>query len=123
MSSPASDSSWPDTQRSLGQAELAFLCGMGLAELDELVARGALTPLAVEPEGGRRFSASCLAPLREAHRVRTEQGLDMAMTGLLLGYLQRIYFLEHRLRALQGRPPQPQQLPREGPTPWREPHA
>lgn len=114
--------SWLDAQRHIDQGELAHICSLSLAELDELVEYGALVPLAGET-GERQFNTSCVLPLREAARLRTHYDLDLFTVSLLLGYLQRIVHLEHQVRALQAHLPHPAQLPREGPTPWREPHA
>lgn len=123
MATDPMDWSWLDPQQRIGQAELARICGLAGAELDELVEYGALVPLAVEGQAGRQYSASCIVPLREAARLRSDYDLDLFTVSLLLGYLQRIAQLEHQLRALHAHPPVPPQLPREGPTPWREPHA
>jgi chaperone modulatory protein CbpM len=117
------DWSWLDPQRSLGQLELAQACGLSGAELDELVDHGGLVPLPAEAGALRRFSANCVAPLREAARLRSDHALDLFTVSLLLGYLLRIVHLEQQLRGLQLPPPHPQLLPREGPSPWREPHA
>ena len=64
-----------------------------------------------------------MPPLREAARLRADYDLDLFTVSLLLGYLQRIAQLEQQLRALNAHVPHPHTLPREGPTPWREPHA
>ena len=117
------DSPWLDVQGRVGQADLARLCGIPAAELESLVQHGGLVPLASEPGAGRHFSGGWVAPLRLAARLRTAHGLDLVTTSLLLGYLHRIAQLEQQLRSLQAHAPQPVQLPREGPTPWREPHA
>ena len=122
MATEASDWSWLDPLRRIDQEELSHLCGLDAADLDELVEYGALVPLPGEP-GPRQFSASCVAPLREAARLRGDYALDLFSLSLLLGYLQRIAQLEHQLRTVHGHVPHPAQLPREGPTPWREPHA
>ena len=122
MVSDAPDWSWLDPHQRIEQVELANMCSLTSAELDELVDYGALVPL-VGAAGGRHFSASCVAPLREAARLRADYDLDLFTVSLLLGYLQRIAHLEHQLRGLHAHLPNPPQLPREGPTPWREPHA
>ncbi len=123
MAIEASDWTWLDPQRRIDQVELAQMCSLTIVELDELVDYGALVPLATEMETVRQFSASCVPPLREAARLRTHYDLDLFTVSLLLGYLQRIAHLEHQLRGLHAHLPHPVQLPREGPTPWREPHA
>ena len=122
MVSDAPEWTWLDPFRRIDQPELATLCSLTSAELDELVDFGALVPLVGEG-GSRQFSASCVPPLREAARLRAHYDLDLFTVSLLLGYLQRIAHLEHQLRGLHAHLPNPPQLPREGPTPWREPHA
>lgn len=114
---------WLDAQKRVDQAELAHMCSLSLAEVDELVEYGALLPVDPVTAGERQFSAACIAPLREAVRLRGHYDLDLFTVSLLFGYLQRIAHLEQQLRGLQAHVPHPQQLPREGPTPWREPHA
>lgn len=123
MATEAPDLHWLDPQRRIEQGELALMCSLTIAELDELVEYGALVPVPAEGGGVPHFSASCVAPLREAVRLRGLYDLDVFTVSLLLGYLHRIEHLEHQLRALQAHLPHPHQLPREGPAPWREPHA
>jgi chaperone modulatory protein CbpM len=124
MATDVPDPHWLDPHRSISQGELAGMCSLSVAEIDELVEYGALTPVTAEtPNATPLFSAACITPLREAMRLRGDYDLDLFTVSLLLGYLQRIEHLEHQLRALQGHAPHPQVLPREGPTPWREPHA
>ncbi|HZN46530.1 MAG TPA: chaperone modulator CbpM [Ramlibacter sp.] len=123
MATEAPDLYWLDPQRRIDQAELAQMCTLSIAELDELVEYGGLVPVVAEGSAVRQYSATCVAPLREAVRLRGHYDLDLFTVSLLLGYLQRISHLEHQLRTLQAHLPHPQHLPREGPTPWREPHA
>ena len=124
MATEAPELHWLDAHRHIDQAELAQVCSLSFAELDELVEYGALVPVpAGAPGGTRTFNAACVGPLREAVRLRGFYDLDVFTVSLLLGYLQRIEQLEHQLRVLQAHVPHPHQLPREGPTPWREPHA
>lgn len=123
MQSKAPDWQWLDAHQNVAQPELARLCGMSVAELDELVEYGSLVPASNEAGAGPLFSAGAVPPLREAARLRGDFDLDLFTTSLLFGYLLRIAHLEHQVRALQAQAPHPQQLPREGPTPWREPHA
>ena len=122
MATEASDLTWLDPLRRIAQEELADLCGLSSAELEELVEYGALASLAGDA-GSRQFGASCVVPLREAARLRNDYALDLFTMSLLLGYLQRIAQLEQQLRSLNAHIPHPHSLPREGPTPWREPHA
>jgi chaperone modulatory protein CbpM len=63
------------------------------------------------------------AASREAARLRQHFHLDERTTQLLFGYLHRIAQLEHEMRLLQKHLAHPPMLPREGPTPWREPHS
>lgn len=123
MATDPTDRSWLEPQRRIAQPELAQICRLGDAELDELVEYGALVPLPDEPAGDRRYSAACISPLREAARLRADYDLDLFTVSLLLGYLQRIAQLEQQLRGPQVQAGHPHPLPREGPTPWREPHA
>lgn len=120
MSTRLHEWAWLDASEDVDRGELARMCGMSGAELDELVDYGALVPLVGEEPP--RFSASCVAPLREAARLRTAFDLDLFTIGLLLGYLQRIELLEQRVRSLQAHMPQHGATTREGPAPWLEPH-
>jgi chaperone modulatory protein CbpM len=113
---------WLEPQRRVDESELTRMCELTSAELDELVEYGALVPMLDEAAAVRQFSAGCVGPLREVARLRAHYDLDLFTVGLLLGYLQRIAHLEQQVRTLQAHLPHPQQLPREGPTPWREPH-
>jgi hypothetical protein len=117
------DSPWLDAKRRIAQADLSRMCGIPVGELDALVKHGGLVPLPAEGNTNRQFSGGWVAPLRHAARLRASHDLDLFTTSLLLGYLHRIAQLEQQLRAFQAHAPQPMQLPREGPTPWREPHA
>jgi chaperone modulatory protein CbpM len=113
-----------EAHRHIELEDLASMCNLTPAEVRELVDYGALVPLLGEgAEGGLQFSAACVAPLREAMRLRTHFDLDLFTVSLLLGYLQRIAHLEQQVRSPQVHLPHPALLPREGPTPWREPHA
>lgn len=109
--------------RSVAKEELALACRLSTAELDELVEYGMLMPLPAEAGDTIRFPAGCVAPLREAARQRADYRLDLFTTGLLFRYLHRIAQLEQQVRLLQSPLTPTQVLPREGPTPWREPHA
>lgn len=118
------DPHWQDPPSRISLADLAQACGLGADELQELVQSGALVPLADEGAGGPlQFSAGSIPALREAARLRSEHHLDLFTLGLLLGYLHRITHLEHQVHSLQSHQPHPQHLPRDGPAPWREPHA
>jgi len=122
MAADANEWTWLDPRRRIEQPELARMCSLSLAEVDELVEYGALVPLAGGAAVVRQFSASCVAPLREATRLRGYYDLDLFTVSLLLGYLQRIAQLEQQLRGLQAHLPHGSGLEHEGPTSWREPH-
>ena len=101
------DWTWLDAQRQVEQSELEHMCSLTSAEIDELVDYGALVPVITESTTVRQFSGSCVAPLREATRLRADYDLDLFTVSLLFGYLQRIADLEQQLRALQAHlPPQ-----------------
>lgn len=100
--------------------ELARMCGLSAAEISELVEYGSLLPVEA---GGARFSAGCVPPLRTACRLRADFDLDLFTVSLLLGYLQRIAELEQHVRTLEAHLPHARRTERDGPAPWREPHA
>lgn len=99
------DWTWLDAQRRVEQAELEHMCSLTSAEIDELVEYGALVPVIAETTTVRQFSASCVAPLREATRLRADYDLDLFTVSLVYGYLQRIAELEQQVRALQAHLP------------------
>ena len=105
----------------VSQADLASICGMTVAELDELVEYGVLVPLRQDPE--RVFDAECVPRLREAFRLRRHFDIELFSVGLVLGYLERIQHLERQVRSLQAQLPHPVPPLREGPAPWHEPHG
>ena len=121
---------WPEATRTITLHHLADACGLGTAELDELVEYGALQPLptpdananpdpnpATAGNGNtqtsdtqatddsqpciRLFSAAFIAPLKVAGRLRRDLDLDLFSVGLLLEYLCRIDMLEHQLLWMQ----------------------
>ena len=121
---------WPEATRTITLHHLADACGLGTAELDELVEYGALQPLPTpdaDPNPGtspatdcptdtqandtqagdesqpciRLFSAAFIAPLKVAGRLRRDFDLDLFSVGLLLEYLCRIDMLEHQLLWMQ----------------------
>jgi chaperone modulatory protein CbpM len=69
-----------DTQHSVDPQELAQLCAMSEADIDELVEYGALVPLANEP--GRCFNSAVVPSLREAARLRSDFDLDLFTVSL-----------------------------------------
>lgn len=116
------DWTWLDARRTVAPDDLAGLCQLSIGEIEELVEYGGLVPLAAPAEGGLRFSGGCIAPLREATRLRADFDLDLFTVSLLLPYLQRIEDLQHQLRELQAQLPR-RGPAREGPGDWREPHG
>lgn len=121
---------WPETTHTITLHHLADACGLGTAELDELVEYGALQPLptldadanpdpspTTDGNGNtqtsdtqatddsqpciRLFSAAFIAPLKVAGRLRRDFDLDLFSVGLLLEYLCRIDMLEHQLLWMQ----------------------
>ena len=88
---------WLDPRKTVNLGELSVASGMSTAELDELVAYGALTPLA-SAQPARMFSAECTRPLSRACKLRTDFHLDIFTVVLLLGYLTRIEVLERQAR-------------------------
>lgn len=104
---------WLDEVQSVTLPELARVCGIRDADVDELVEYGALQPLHAAPtEAGRPllFSADCITRLRTASRLRQDFDLDWFAVALLLEHLQRIETLEQQVRSLRA------QLPANGPT-------
>lgn len=112
-----------DDRGLVGQADLACMCRLSPAEVDELVDYGALSPLAAESPAQRMFRAAVVPLLREATDLRERFDLDLFTVGLVLGYLQRIQHLEQQLRSLEVHLPHALHPVREGPAPWQEPHA
>ena len=102
---------WLDEVQSVTLPELARVCGISTADLDELVEYGALQPLQSEPaETGRPlFSADCVTRMRTASQLQLDFDLDWFAVALLLQHIQRIETLERQLRSLRA------QLPADGP--------
>ncbi|HSV34980.1 MAG TPA: chaperone modulator CbpM [Ramlibacter sp.] len=113
---------WLDASETIGAADLSRACGVSTGDLDELVEYGALTPLAKATDE-RIFSAACVGTLRTAFKLRQDYDLDIFTVALLLEYLTRIEALERELRTLHAQLPAHVVVHREGPPPWREPHA
>lgn len=111
---------WFASPHLVSQGDLASMCGMTLAEIDELVEYGVLVPLRQQPPV---FDAECVPRLREASQLRRHFDIELFSVGLVLGYLERIQLLERQVRSLQAQLPHPVPLLREGPAPWREPHG
>jgi chaperone modulatory protein CbpM len=97
------------------------MSGLSVAELQELVEYGLLTPAggsASEP----LFHAGCVPSLRRASALRARFDLDLFVLGLMFSQLEHIELLEQQLRTLRAHVPHPGP-PREGPSSWREPHG
>ncbi len=113
---------WPDAE-TIGISELSRTCHLCAGEIDELIEYGALSPLPREAEE-LVFSATCTPALRTACKLRRDYDLDLFTVALLMEYLNRIDALEREIRSLQAHlPTHLAAAPREGPQPWREPHA
>jgi chaperone modulatory protein CbpM len=100
------DVAWLDAREVVTLAELARICALSPAELDELVDDGVLVPVE-EARQERLFSAECVMPLRTAGKLRQDFDLDLFTVGLLLGYLNRIEALERELRSARTHFPVP----------------
>ncbi|OOG36706.1 chaperone modulator CbpM [Polaromonas sp. A23] len=98
------DVAWLDAREVITMAELARICALSPAELDELVDDGVLVPVE-EGRQERLFSAECVMPLRTAGRLRQDFDLDLFTVELLLGYLNRIEALERQVRTLKAHLP------------------
>jgi len=115
---------WTEHRETVTAGELCAVCGLSVAELDELVDYGAIAPLAPAGAAERSFATEDVAPLRTAGKLRLDFDLDLFTVSLLLGYLRRIDALEHQVRSLQAHLPSHAHPPaREGPGTWKEPHA
>jgi len=113
--------SWLDASEVIEASELSRVCGLSADEVEELVGYGALRPLSsAEPS---RFSAACVAPLRQACKLRQDFDFDLFTVALLVDYLNRIDELERELRSLHAHLPHPLRAQRDGPPPWHEPHG
>ena len=113
---------WLDARETVTAAELARLCGLSSAELDELVEYGALAPLPAA-QSQRVFSAECVMSLRTAGKMRVDFDLDLFTVAIVLDYLGRIEILERELKSLQAHMPGSAVGHRDGPQPWHEPHS
>lgn len=120
MNAETEDVVWLDARRTLTQEELAQLCRLPVAEVEELVDYGLLVPEA-GPSSARRFSAACVQPLRQAGALRAHFDLDVFVLGLIYAQFERISRLEQQLRSVQAHLPHAG-AGRDGPAPWQEPH-
>ena len=95
---------WLDTRETITMAELSQVCGLSAAELVELVDYGALAPLA-EPSEADVFSATWVAPLRTAGKLRQDFDLELFSVAMLVGYLIRIETLEREIKTARAQLP------------------
>jgi chaperone modulatory protein CbpM len=117
------DWEWADADDGITPLELSQVCRISATEIDELVEYGALAPLE-RSAGQRTFSRACVGSLRTACKFRRDYDLDLFTVALLMDHLNRIEELERELRFLQAHlPAHVTAAHRDGPQPWREPHA
>ena len=121
MSADIHELAWLDARATVAESELAHMCRLSIPEVDELVEYGLLAPVGGTPSA-YVFSAACVQPLRQAGALRAHFDLEPFVLGLLFSQFERIARLEQELRSLQAHLPH-SGPPREGPTPWREPHG
>lgn len=107
MQTASTEVTWLDARQSITLTDLAQVCGLSPAELDELVDYGALVPLGTRAtvQTLHQFSAEWVTPLRTASRLRRDFDLDVFSMGMLLGYLNRIDELERDMRSLRAQLP------------------
>jgi chaperone modulatory protein CbpM len=122
MNPQAHECLWLDEQHTVGMPELSRACGLSAAELLELIDYGALAPMAGQADPPL-FSTSCITPLREAARVRSDFDLDLFAIAILLGYIHRIDDLQRELHAQRAQLPSHLHPHRDGPAAWHESHA
>ncbi len=104
MTQQRPDLVWLDAREAITASELARVCALSLAELEELVDYGVLVPVE-EASQERLFGAECVMPLRTVGRLRQDFDLDLFTMGILLGYLNRIDVLELELLSLRAQLP------------------
>jgi chaperone modulatory protein CbpM len=95
---------WLDARETVTSSELSQVCGLSLAELDELVDYGALAPV-TQDDQRQFFSADWVPPLRVAIKLRQDFDLDLFTVAMLLGYLTRIETLERQVNTLKAKLP------------------
>lgn len=112
-----------DSSETVSMSELSRSCQVSVGDLGELIEYGALVP--VQGEGKELvFSAACAPTLRTACKLRRDYDLDLFTVALLMDYINRIERLEREIRSLHAHMPAHLVVPaRDGPQPWREPHA
>lgn len=90
---------WLHAHARLTITELAQCAGLAPEVIGELVEMGALAPVEA---GATHFSASCVAAVRTAARLRADLELDTVSLALAVAFLQRIEALEARVRDLDA---------------------
>lgn len=112
---------WPDAE-TISISELSRSCQLTSADIDELIEYGALAPL--QRDANELVFSACTPALRAACKLRQDYDLDLFTVALLMEHLNRIDALEREIRTLQAHLPAHLAAPhRDGPQPWREPHA
>ena len=82
-----------DEDEALSREELAHLCRVEAAWIDELVSHGVIAPVA-----GTRFSAVTITTLRKAQRLEQDFALNVPGVALALDLLDEIERLRAELR-------------------------
>ncbi len=82
-----------DEDEALSREELAQLCHVEAAWIDELASHGVITPLA-----GTRFSAVTITTLHKARRLEQDFALNIPGVALALDLLDEIERLRTELR-------------------------
>jgi chaperone modulatory protein CbpM len=121
MSADIHDLAWLDARATIVESELARMCRLSIADVEELVEYGLLVPVDGTPSA-YVFSAACVQPLRQAGALRARFDLEPFVLGLLFSQFERIARLEQELRTLRAHLPHAAP-PRDGPAPWHEPHG
>lgn len=117
------DWTWLDASETISLSELSRACQISIGDLDELIEYGALAPIEREADE-LVLSAACAPALRTACKLRKDYDLDLFTVALLMDYLNRIERLEREIRSLHAHlPAHLAAAHRDGPQPWREPHA
>jgi len=105
MTTDRGDETWLHARHEISILELADCAGLSESQVRELVDYGALSPAdAVQ----WTFSATCVARVRTAARLRDDLELDTAAFALVMRFLERIDELESRVRALSAQAQEPQ---------------
>jgi chaperone modulatory protein CbpM len=92
---------WLTAEHCFSMEELAELAGMPAAELRELAVYGAIDPGAAQ----WTFTATCLATVRTASRLRASFELEPHGVALVVSLLERIRDLEAQLARVRAQLP------------------